>query len=134
MLGETFAPCAAPPLIPLELLKRKELELVLVELPRDVEPRMMKKQKVCVLDNVVSQVQLDSEYECEVSTRPEGIPQAVVMFPDEQGKYRPVKAITAYAKLIKPSKPTQTQRSNVLKTQPREQPKELRRRSHPRPG
>lgn len=125
LLGDTFEPKSAEPLHSTSL-ETDHTELVLVELPRDMEPRLLKHRKVCFLDSVVSNVTLDCEYECEVSTQAEGIPQVVVMFPDKKGKYRPMKPVTGYMKLVKRSEPLVSVRNHVIRTSPREQPGNLK--------
>jgi hypothetical protein len=125
LLGDTFQAKSGEPLHHSSTLESDDIELVLVELPRDIEPKLLKHRKISLLDSVTSCVTLDSVYECEVSTQPEGIPQAVMMFPDKKGRYRPIKPVSGYVKLMKKSEPLLSARSNTLRTSPREQPGKL---------
>lgn len=126
MLGDSFEPKSGDPLHSSTSLLSADTELVLVELPRDIEPRLLKHRKICFMDSVVSNVTLDCEYECEVSAQAEGIPQVMVMFPDKKGKYRPVKEVSGYVKLVKRSEPLVSARNNAIRTSPREQPGNLK--------
>ena len=100
-------------------LEGTELELVLVELPVDLRPKALKKQEVCLLDSVVTPITLEAEYECKVVTDETNMPEAILMFPDEEGNYRPIKRPSVYMKVLRRSEDLKSARANALKTQPR---------------
>ena len=126
LLGESFTPLKTTPFLHREVLEQSATELVLVELPADIEPHALKKRKICMMDGVVSPVSLEGEYECEVTEREEGIPRAMVLFPDEEGSFRPVRRISAYVKVVRSQQSQGGSREKVIRTLPREPRKNLK--------